>query len=91
MCKKRNRKKEAETVISDKMQCSLVDRVTSTNVSKDTTASIIFHPEDGYIRLLQNISIQLKDYSVISLDTVTLIIHWCNNLVYHAKFLRKPM
>jgi hypothetical protein len=73
------------------MQCSLVDRVTSTNVSKDTTASILFHPEDGYIRLLQNISIQLKDYSVMSLNTVTLIIHWCDNLVYHAKFLRNPM
>jgi len=47
------------------MQCSLVDRVTGTNVSKDTAASIFFHPEDGDIRLLQHISIQLKDYTVL--------------------------
>jgi len=59
-------KKEAKIVISDMMQYSLVDRVTGTNVSKDTAASIFFYPEDGDIMLLQNISIQLKDYTMLS-------------------------
>jgi hypothetical protein len=53
-------------MISDMMQCSLVDSVTGTNVSKDTAASIFFYPEDGDIRLLQNIRIQLRDYTVLS-------------------------
>lgn len=47
------------------MQYSLVDQVIGTKVSKDTAASIFFYPEDGDIRLLQNISIQLKDYTVL--------------------------
>jgi len=47
------------------LQFSLVERVTGTNVSKDTAASIFFHPEDGDIRLLQNISIQVTDYTVL--------------------------
>lgn len=52
-------------MISDVRLGSLVDGGTSTNIPKDNAVSIFSYPENGHIRLLQNISIHLPDYTVL--------------------------